>query len=82
MSRKVSFFRSIFKKILVNLMNKRIITTTGYGGSGSSAATGFLSEFNSVKAMTGKNNDFETFFLQAVWGIIDLEHHIVKSLID
>ena len=50
-------------------MNKRIITTTGYGGSGSSAATGFLSEFNSVKAMTGKNNDFGTFF-PTVWGLL------------
>jgi len=50
-----------------------ILTSTGYGGSGSSAGTNILEEFSSV---TSFGNKFECTFIHEVDGIYDLENAI------
>ena len=50
-----------------------ILTSTGYGGSGSSAGTNILEEFSSV---TSFGNKFECTFIHEVDGIYDLENTI------
>jgi hypothetical protein len=52
-----------------------IITTTGYFGTGSSAITDLLSEFEGILS-TGH---FEQRFLHDPWGISDLEYHLVEN---
>ena len=47
-----------------------VLTCTGYGGTGSSAATNILEEFSSVVSF---GNDFECTFIHEVDGIRDLE---------
>ena len=56
-------------------MNKRIISCTGYGGSGSSAITDLLKEFDSGLSL----GDSEFWFLQAYDGISDLEHYLIDG---
>ena len=50
-----------------------ILTSTGYGGSGSSAGTNILEEFSSV---TSFGNKFECTFLHEPDGLYDLENAI------
>ena len=50
-----------------------ILTSTGYGGSGSSAGTNILEEFSSV---TSFGNKFECTFIHEMDGIYDLENAI------
>lgn len=52
-------------------MNKEIITCTGYGTTGSSAATNVIEEFENVKTL---NSEFECTFLHEADGIRDLEN--------
>lgn len=56
-------------------MKKNIITTTGYGGTGSSAITDLLKEFENVKSF----GESEFWFLQAYDGISDLEYHLIDG---
>ena len=46
---------------------------TGFGGTGSSAVTDFVSEYNSVAT----HGDFEVWLLQGLWGLVDLEHFLL-----
>lgn len=48
-----------------------ILTSTGYGGNGSSAGTNILEEFSSVSSF---GNAFECTFLHEADGVGDLEH--------
>lgn len=56
-------------------MNPEIITTTGYGGTGSSAVTDLLTEFLSVRSL----GSFEFRFIQEYFGLTDLEHFLIDS---
>ena len=56
-------------------MRKTIISCTGYGGSGSSAITDLMKEFNSGISL----GDSEFWFLQGYDGISDLEHHLIDG---
>ena len=51
----------------------RLITCASYFGSGSSALTDFVSEYNGVKSLT----DYEFRFVHDIDGIADLEYHLV-----
>ena len=51
----------------------RIISCSSYYGTGSSAVTDYISEFDSVKSM----GDYEFRFLHDTDGIADLEYHLV-----
>lgn len=53
-----------------------ILTSTGYGGSGSSAGTNILEEFSSVSSF---GNAFECTFLHEADGVGDLEHAICEG---
>jgi hypothetical protein len=53
-----------------------LLTTVGYGGTGSSAATNILEEFNSIK---GLGNTFEMSFAADTDGISDLENAINEN---
>ncbi|OUO93569.1 hypothetical protein [Cloacibacillus sp. An23] len=53
----------------------RIITTTGYYATGSSAITDFLSEFDNCKSLT----NYEFRFVQDPGGISDLEFALVEN---
>lgn len=54
---------------------KRIITCTGYHGTGSSLITDYLKEFEEVDSL----GDFEFRFIQDPNGIADLEDRILKN---
>ena len=56
-------------------MIKQIITCTGYGGTGSSAITDLLKEFDSCLSI----GDEEFWFLQDYDGISDLEYFLVDG---
>ena len=56
-------------------MHKQIITSTGYGGTGSSAITDLLKEFDSGISM----GDAEFWFLQDYDGVSDLEYYLVDG---
>ena len=56
-------------------MTKQIITCTGYGGTGSSAITDLLKEFDGCLSM----GDEEFWFLQDYDGISDLEYFLVDG---
>ena len=51
----------------------RLITCSGYYGSGSSALTDLVSEYKGVKSLT----DYEFRFVHDIDGIADLEYHLV-----
>lgn len=53
----------------------RILTATGYYGTGSSAITDFLGEFSDCYSLT----DYEFRFLQDPGGISDLEFNLVEN---
>jgi hypothetical protein len=53
---------------------RKIITTTGYGSTGSSALTDLLSEFETVDSL----GDFEFTFLSTVNGMRDLEYGLFE----
>lgn len=53
----------------------RIITCAGYFGTGSSAVTDFVTEFDTVKSL----GDYEFRFLHDPDGIADLEYHLVEN---
>ncbi|MDY5684131.1 MAG: hypothetical protein SPG48_11320 [Treponema sp.] len=55
---------------------KKIITCTGYGNSGSSAATDFLREFSNVNSI---GSNFEFTFLHENDGIADLEYNFTEG---
>jgi len=54
-------------------MTRKIITCTGYGGTGSSAITDILKEFDNGLSL----GDAEFWFLQDFNGISDLEYHLI-----
>ena len=56
-------------------MSKQIVTCTGYGGTGSSAITDLLKEFESCLSL----GEAEFWFLQDYNGISDLEYHLVEG---
>ena len=56
-------------------MYKQIITSTGYGGTGSSAITDLLKEFDSGISM----GDAEFWFLQDYDGVSDLEYYLIDG---
>ncbi|WP_219810488.1 hypothetical protein, partial [Campylobacter concisus] len=56
-------------------MHKQIITSTGYGGTGSSAITDLLNEFDSGISM----GDAEFWFLQDYDGVSDLEYYLIDG---
>ena len=53
----------------------KIITCAGYYGTGSSAVTDLLGEFDNIHFM----GDYEFRFVQDPWGIADLEYNIVEN---
>ena len=53
----------------------KIITCTGYGGTGSSAITDLLKEFNNITCP----GDFEFRFLQDPFGVRDLEYALIEN---
>lgn len=53
----------------------KIITCTGYYGTGSSAITDLMSEFNNVYSM----GDYEFRFIQDPEGVSDLEYNLVEN---
>ena len=53
----------------------KLISCTGYYGSGSSALTDIVSEYEGVKSLT----DYEFRFIQDIDGVTDLEYHLVKN---
>lgn len=55
---------------------KQIIITTGYMGSGSSAITDLLTEFDGVNTC---NNDFEYIFMHCPNGVFDLEDKLLRG---
>lgn len=57
-------------------MNKKIIVPTGYMGSGSSAITDILREYDNINT---KNADFEYIFLHMPGGIFDLEDKLLLN---
>ena len=54
----------------------KIITCAGYYGTGSSAVTDILGEFDNIHFM----GDYEFRFIQDPGGIADLEYNIVVSI--
>lgn len=54
---------------------KKIITCTGYHGTGSSLITDYLKEFEEIDSM----GDFEFRFIQDPNGIADLEDRLIKN---
>ena len=56
-------------------MYENIFTSTGFGGTGSSAITDILGEFSNGKSL----GDFEIWFLQDEFSISDLEHHLIDG---
>lgn len=54
----------------------KIITCTGYGNSGSSAATDFFSEFSNIQLVP---HDFECTFIHEVDGLYDLEKAVEEG---
>lgn len=56
-------------------MKKTIITSTGYGGTGSSAITDLLKEFDSGLSM----GDIEFWFLQDYHSVSDLEYYLIDG---
>ena len=57
-------------------MMNRIAITTGYMGSGSSAVTDLIGEFN---GFTENNGDFEYIFMHCPNGIFDLEDKLLRN---
>ncbi|HGJ5857121.1 sulfotransferase [Arsenophonus nasoniae] len=57
------------------MVNPRIITCTGYGGTGSSVVSDLLKEFSNVYSF----GDFEFRFLQDPKGIRDLDYGLVQN---
>jgi len=55
-------------------MNKKLVTCTGYGATGSSVVTDLLKEFNNVNSL----GDFEFTFLSTVNGVRDLEYGLFE----
>lgn len=55
---------------------KKIITTTGYMVSGSSAVTDLLKEYSKI---SNKNGSFEYVFLHGPNGVFDLEDNLLKN---
>lgn len=55
---------------------KQILTCTGYGTTGSSAATNILEEFSDVKSLS---DNFECTFLHEADGLRDLEHALCEG---
>jgi len=53
----------------------KIVTCAGYYGTGSSAVTDLLGEFENVFYM----GDYEFRFIQDPWGIADLDYHITDN---
>ena len=56
-------------------MYDNIFTSTGFGGTGSSAITDILGEFSNGKSL----GDFEIYFLQDEFSISDLEYHLIDG---
>jgi hypothetical protein len=56
-------------------MGRKIITCTGYGGTGSSAITDLLKEFDNGLSL----GDAEFWFLQDFDGISDLEYYLIDG---
>lgn len=56
---------------------KRIISCAGYGCSGSSAITDFVSEFSGVKSLGG---GLEFTLLSSPGGVFDLEHSLIHGI--
>lgn len=56
------------------MSKRRVLVTTGYMGSGSSAATDLISEFKNVN---NKHADFEYVFLHCPNGVFDLEDKLL-----
>ena len=56
-------------------MKKKIISCTGYGGTGSSAITDLLQEFDNVLSL----GDSEFWFLQGYDGVSDLEYYLLEG---
>lgn len=59
---------------MVKWMHK-LITTTGFGGTGSSAITDILKEFSNVLS----KSDQEIWLYQDLWGISDLEYYLLEG---
>ena len=58
-------------------MSHKIISCTGYGNTGSSAATNFFEEFSNVLSVGG--SEFEFSFLHEADGIIDLFYALTEG---
>lgn len=56
---------------------KKVISCSSYNGTGSSAITDLISEYNGVKSLT----EYEFRFIQDTDGVMDLEYHWYKILI-
>lgn len=56
-------------------MKRKIISCTGYGGTGSSAITDLLQEFDNVLSL----GDSEFWFLQGYDGVSDLEYYLLEG---
>ena len=56
-------------------MYKNIFTTTGFGGTGSSAIIDILGEFSNGKSL----GNGEIYFLQDEYSISDLEYHLIDG---
>ena len=56
-------------------MKKKIISCTGYGGTGSSAISDLIKEFSNCISM----GDHEFWFLQGYNGISDLEYYLIDG---
>ena len=54
---------------------QQLISCAGYCGSGSSAVTDLIGEYEGVKSLT----EYEFRFIQDIDGVADLEYHLVKN---
>ena len=54
---------------------EQLISCASYYGSGSSAVTDLIGEYEGVKSLT----DYEFRFIQDIDGLVDLEYHLVKN---
>ena len=54
---------------------KKLISCASYYGSGSSAITDLIGEYQGVKSLT----DYEFRFIHDIDGIMDLEYHLVQN---
>lgn len=54
---------------------KKVISCASYNGTGSSAITDLISEYNGVKSLT----EYEFRFIHDTDGVMDLEYHLVQN---